>query len=50
MEQTKDMIKSRLKQAKQQMECWELSVQDYNKFVKLCRKLLSLLNKKQWTN
>lgn len=43
------MILRRLKEAREQMECWELDIVDYNKFVKHCRKLLDLLKKRDAT-
>ena len=43
---TKEMILDRMRKAKEKMECWELSIQDYNKFIKHCRKLLTLLKTK----
>lgn len=46
---TKEMILRRLKEAREQMECWELDIVDYNKFVKHCRKLLDLLKKRDAT-
>lgn len=43
---TKQMILDRLKKAKELLEQWELSTEDYNKFVKHCRKLLLTLKTK----
>jgi len=49
IEQIIVMIKEKLKQAKELLEQWELSVEDYNKFVKHCRKLLHTLKTKWLT-
>lgn len=46
MAKTKQMILDRLKKAKELLEQWELSTEDYNKFVKHCRKLLHTLKTK----
>ena len=43
---TKEMILKRLEKAKELLEQWELSIEDYNKFVKHCRKLLHTLKTK----
>ena len=43
MAKTKQMILDRLRMAKEKMKCWELTVQEYNKYVRHCRKLLNLL-------
>lgn len=43
MAKTKQMILDRLRMAKEKMKCWELSVEEYNKYVRHCRKLLNLL-------
>lgn len=40
---TEEKIKERLKQAKEKYDCWELTTIEYNKFVRHCRKLLTLL-------
>ena len=47
MEKIVAMIKEKLKQAKEKMECWELTVQEYNKYVRHCRKLLLTLEQKK---
>ena len=49
MKETEKMIKERLKEAKQKMEVWEITVQEYNRYVKICRKILYTLEKK-WKN
>jgi len=49
MKDTKKMIEDRLKLAKEKLESWELSIEDYNKFVQHCRKLLTQLKKVEWT-
>lgn len=46
MEETKKMIKKRLAIAKETMENWWITIDEYNAFVKHCRKLLNLLEKK----
>lgn len=50
MEKTKALIKEKLKQAKEKMQCWELSIEDYNKYVRHCRKLLTLLEVRRCEN
>lgn len=47
IEQIKERIKQRLKQAKERYEKWELTTEEYNNCVKHWRKLLFTLEQKK---